>query len=302
MSQLSIEINKYFSDKRERAERLAEQNRQKAEDAPGYKQNALRILRNHAALFGGNPDKARLQKEQESLFAERRAILQSVGLTEADTVPHYSCESCNDTGFMQDGSACRCYQQIYHRLLLSEWGLTHKPFHTFAECDRSLFPEQNYDRFIRYVHSETSPTNTVIFSGPAGTGKSFLMECMCDELEKQGKSVICIPATHLNTVFRRAEFDGDTQGVNALIHTDVLAIDDLGTEPLLTNVTREYFFNVLNERQQNGRFTFFTTNMTQNMFSEKYTERIASRLLDRNIAKFYECRFPDIRNVKRPTT
>ena len=60
----------------------------------------------------------------------------------------------------------------------------------------------------------------------------------------------------------------------------LLLIDDLGTEPLMNNVTVTQLFNLLNERQLAGRHTVISTNLNPRELQERYTERIASRLLD----------------------
>ena len=61
---------------------------------------------------------------------------------------------------------------------------------------------------------------------------------------------------------------------------DLLIIDDLGTEPMLQNITIEQLFNLLNERQMAGRHTVISTNLAMSELQERYTERVTSRLLD----------------------
>lgn len=61
----------------------------------------------------------------------------------------------------------------------------------------------------------------------------------------------------------------------------VLVIDDLGSEPLTQNVTREYFFDLLCARARAGLHTFMATNNTYEQLKERYTERVSSRLLSK---------------------
>ena len=58
----------------------------------------------------------------------------------------------------------------------------------------------------------------------------------------------------------------------------MLAIDDLGSEPMTQNVTREYFFELLCRRQERGGYTFAVTNHSFEQLAERYTERVFSRL------------------------
>ena len=41
----------------------------------------------------------------------------------------------------------------------------------------------------------------------------------------------------------------------------LLLIDDLGTEPLMENITVTQLFNLLNERQNRGKHTVISTNL-----------------------------------------
>ena len=80
-------------------------------------------------------------------------------------------------------------------------------------------------------------------------------------------------------ILRKSYFDQD-EGSSDLLDTQVLMIDDLGSEPLMQNVTVEQLFNLLNERQNKGLSTVVSTNLNLVEFRDRYTERIASRLTD----------------------
>ena len=60
----------------------------------------------------------------------------------------------------------------------------------------------------------------------------------------------------------------------------VLMLDDLGSEPMMQNVTIEQLFNLINERQNRNLATVISTNLDMAKFRERYSERIASRLRD----------------------
>ena len=62
--------------------------------------------------------------------------------------------------------------------------------------------------------------------------------------------------------------------------TPVLFLDDLGSEPLMQNVTIEQLFNLINERQARRLSTVISTNLSIKELRTRYTERIASRLTD----------------------
>ena len=63
---------------------------------------------------------------------------------------------------------------------------------------------------------------------------------------------------------------------------ELLLIDDLGTEPMLENITVEYLFTLLNERRSGRLPTLIATNLTPRELQARYTERIFSRMVDRS--------------------
>ena len=69
-----------------------------------------------------------------------------------------------------------------------------------------------------------------------------------------------------------------------LLTCDVLVIDDLGTEPINKNVTLEYLYLVINERQLAGKPTIITTNLTPDGVINRYGERIFSRINNKLIS------------------
>ena len=67
-----------------------------------------------------------------------------------------------------------------------------------------------------------------------------------------------------------------------LMGAEILLIDDLGTEPMVRNITVEYLFSLINERTGGGMHTVIATNLSFEDLKNRYTERISSRLLDKN--------------------
>ncbi len=88
-------------------------------------------------------------------------------------------------------------------------------------------------------------------------------------------------ANQLIRTARKATFSRDQSELDDLYETELLLIDDLGTEPLIENVTVEELFNLINERQNDGMCTVLSTNLNLSELKRRYTERVVSRLLDR---------------------
>ena len=125
----------------------------------------------------------------EAVEAERRAYLRAQGIEDGYDQPAYHCPSCGDTGRL-GGSWCPCRRQII-RQLLPVYFLTHwrRPFpnsnSTFSAASRAgrpPFTARSDGRLPADWPSSTPATltacGTAISSFRAGTGKTFLMQCM----------------------------------------------------------------------------------------------------------------------------
>lgn len=77
-----------------------------------------------------------------------------------------------------------------------------------------------------------------------------------------------------------------------LFKTDLLIVDDLGTE-VANTFTNAEIFNIINTRLIEGKKTIISTNLTPKEISDIYTDRVFSRILEKFIPlKFYG---PDLR-------
>ena len=63
------------------------------------------------------------------------------------------------------------------------------------------------------------------------------------------------------------------------LSSEILFIDDLGSENKIKNVTNEYLYLVLNERMLHHKKTVISTNLNLEQIQDVYGERIFSRLM-----------------------
>ena len=104
-----------------------------------------------------------------------------------------------------------------------------------------------------------------------------------DEIAKN-KTTLFISSFDLNSLFLDQHLsNSSTQKdyLKELIDVDALIIDDLGTEPMRKNVTKEYLLILLNERISKGKSTIITTNLSPEQVLDKYQERIFSRMFNK---------------------
>ncbi len=106
---------KYYADKREKAQSVADRYATKANSNPrfGIVEKALSKLNMELAkaeIF--TPDQLPiLQKQQADFHTERSKILSALGIEEWQLTPQYECKKCSDSGFTSSGKACDCYKK-----------------------------------------------------------------------------------------------------------------------------------------------------------------------------------------------
>ena len=153
----------------------------------------------------------------------------------------------------------------------------------FAEKDEQNFAEKCVKTLTDYVQNfDNLKLKNIVMCGGSGTGKTYLTKCIAKELISKNKSTYFTSSFDLNNLFLRDHLNqnGEKQ-LNDLIDLDVLIIDDLGTEPIRKNVTKEYLLVLLNERLAKGKSTIITTNLSPSDINDLYAERIFSRIFDK---------------------
>ena len=227
------------------------------------------------------------------------------------------CPRCHDTGYVGEPirEMCSCMRGAYYERLYAQVGLPDAGNECFERFDLSLFPEKpvpgmsisqrklmqvTRDECSRWAHEHPyGKTRDLVLSGKSGLGKTYLMHCMAKVLLERDRNVLLISAYRFLDIARKAYFgrDGQEDGLQPLLECDVLMLDDLGTEPMLANITVEQLFDLLNERQIAGRSTVISTNLNEKELRERYTERVASRLLDKRSCTFIPFAGDDIRRT-----
>ena len=143
------------------------------------------------------------------------------------------------------------------------------------------------DVMWRYKKITESYANTfpecppvLLFSGATGLGKTYIAKCIMRRVIERGYMSAFYTAYRLFSIFHRDRL-GEDIDLRPVFEVPLLIIDDLGTEPMTRNVTREYLFDLINERTHEGRHTLIVTNLTFEEINERYGEPIHSRLMDK---------------------
>lgn len=289
-AQTKIDVRRQFADERARANLLV------ALKQPDFKtlyikQRELEIELARKEAYGESVDYNQITE----IIHQQEHILKQIGLNGTDVRPNYECKDCNDTGYIF-GEPCSCLKKEINKELMQFSGFTHR-LSTFEE---STTNNQVCELMKKWCDTNSSKLNIVI-CGQTGTGKTFLTECIADRLMKNSKVVLFTTAFALNnnllnyhTTFNESR----TQILDPYLTSEVLIIDDLGTEPMFKNVTQEYLYLLLNERQLNNLATIITTNLEPKDIQERYGERIFSRLANKKTSILLNLEGEDLRLKK----
>jgi DNA replication protein DnaC len=157
---------------------------------------------------------------------------------------------------VQDELAVRADRQLQRRVQAAEF----RELKTLAEFDWSFNPsirrQQIYElatgRFVREARD-------VLFLGPPGVGKSFLIQAIAYEVLKAGGTVLYRSIFDVVRDFLRDEaLAGEEKALARYLKPDLLLIDDMGMKQLPKR-SGEYLFEIILRRYET-RSTVMTSN------------------------------------------
>ena len=230
-----------------------------------------------------------LKHDVDDLKMKINNFLALHNIDQSKMTPKYDCSICNDTG-VAGGRICKCLMNELN-LQLSICASSQSEFKSFSDCNKDIMDETDL-KASEWLKTwcarfpNVTKTNVNIIGG-AGAGKTFMLECVANELLKKGVMVCYKTAFEINELARLYHI-GKSYDVSDCLNADVLLIDALGTEPVLKNVTKEYFYNLINVRQINNRPTFVSSNLSLDNILDRYDERIFSRLANKNLSTIIE--------------
>ena len=241
-------------------------------------------------------EKNKLSNEFVMLRNKVEKYLVDHKIDKSKLTPKFDCTKCNDTGVYK-GKICECLLNEMNKKLTLK-ACSQSKFKDFSMCDVDLMNENdvkamNFLKTWCKKYPNVTKLNINIMGG-AGVGKTFLLESVANEMIKKNQVVCYKTAFELNELARLYHI-GKSYEFGDCLNADILLIDDLGTEPVLKNVTKEYLYNLINVRQINKRPTFITTNLNFDNIISRYDERIFSRLGNKNISISIELNSADKR-------
>lgn len=242
-----------------------------------------------AEALSGNEETVR---QIAALRKEAAELLTNAGFPKDYLEPVYSCGLCRDTGIREDSTRCECFKRKLLEDKLAEARLTDENI-SFEKFDAKIFSDEpldngksqrdymlKYKKILKsYADSFPECSPMLLISGATGLGKTYLAKCVMRRVIERGFPAAFYTSYRLFSLFHRDRL-GESVDLSPVFEVPLLIIDDLGSEPMTKNVTEEYFFDLINER--NGLKTIIITNLPFHEIKNRYGERIHSRLMDKD--------------------
>ncbi|MGL4801274.1 MAG: ATP-binding protein [Peptostreptococcaceae bacterium] len=237
-----------------------------------------------------------------ALKEKKDALLVKYNVPDGYLYMQYTCNICNDKGFLSNGNKCNCLKQeiINEAYKMSNMSRVLES-QNFANIDTSIFsderfgdsnisPRQNILQIVSICESfvlnfDKDNDENLLFYGDTGLGKTFMCNCIAKSLLDKGHLVIYQTAFKMFEIIEDYKFKNNDNHISKdnyenIFDCDLLIIDDLGTE-LTNSFTNSELFNILNTRLLAGKKTIISTNLSPMQLGDNYTQRIFSRIFDR---------------------
>lgn len=245
-------------------------------------------------------DTAAIDRRLAELEKRRRDRMQWLGLSP------YLCEQCHDAGFV-DGDYCMCMRRRIYREHYGARDLeTVGP--TLADYPLSMLDDVHKVKELGLTARELTRLSVnafrdmldrypnggcgMLICGLAGVGKTHMALAGAHEACVLGLDVLFLHAADMHDLYYRKRL-GQPINTHYLETSGLLIVDDLGTEPLTQNVTKESLNRLLEIRDVRRLPTVFTTNL--NNLQPVYGERLASRLSDERRFRYIKLGGIDLR-------
>lgn len=153
-----------------------------------------------------------LKLKKENLLKEKEEIYKSLNIDSSYFYPQFECNMCKDTGYITENHVskmCNCLKQRLFDLEYNKINSFDIKSHNFEEFSSSLYspnvdkerynstisPRENIELIKKicdnFINNFDNPKEkNLLFTGNTGLGKTFLSNCIANELLQKNKTVL----------------------------------------------------------------------------------------------------------------
>lgn len=262
--------------------------------------------------FSENFEKIKKQNMQGQDMIRR--LLRDNGYPEDYLEPKYECPLCRDKGFV-GADRCSCFEKLLIRFaverLNSEANMPDCDFEHFSldyyngktdsggvDCYAQMSKNLSYCKEYAAHFSANAPS--LFLLGKTGTGKTHISLSIAKEVSKLGYTAAYGSLLNYLRAIEKEHFgrseNPDTDTLQVLISTDLLILDDLGSE-FRTGFYESALYNIINSRINLGLPTIISSNLSVQELQKNYNDRIISRLF--SVYTMLMFVGEDVRQIKR---
>ena len=162
------------------------------------------------------------------------------------------------------------------RAHLKKFWINQMPEHlktvSIKQIDQSKESADYLRALIEVKKNLGQPEQGLFLYGAVGTGKTYLACCIANYFAREGQSVVFVQTpgwiSKMKGMFN--DPDGFERELEMMKKASVVVLDDIGAESVTPWVRDELLFPILNERMENSRLTYFTSNEEYSSLEEHY--------------------------------
>lgn len=239
-------------------------------------------------------------KKEENCISEKKKTTNDIEIFE-------KCSECGEVTYYSENGVgfvnrCRCYwneawkskTKKYRDISMFDSGIEEK---TFENCIIANEKDKKYkERLEKFcLEFEEIKTNaySLVFSGNAGTGKTYYTACIYNELSKKYKAVTFNMSRYLGNIKSSEDWTiRENELLNIISTSDIVIIDDLGSEKISEEWGKEKLYNLIDTISRQNITCVISTNFNSKDL-EKFlqfngSDKIYDRLKERLVAFVFD--------------
>lgn len=242
-------------------------------------------------IAGKKTDFKSAEEKSLQLQKEKAEYIEKNGVDISVITPNFNCEKCSDTGYL-NGRICECVKQkavsIGYDELNKDVNLSDYTFNNFSlnyykdAVENGVNIKDIMTKIcsfcVKYADEFQNDSESLLFFGKTGLGKTHLSLAIANEVIKKGYNVVYGPISKIIGTIEREHFSGnDRTTLTNVLDCDLLIFDDLGTE-FTTSFVSSTIFDIVNSRILKNKPTIINTNLEFDELKQKYSDRVVSRI------------------------